>query len=76
METIQLGTTDLQVPAMGVGTMMWAGMPGAIKTEEEVLSTFCACLEKGLNFFDTAELYGNGASELVLGRCIKKPARM
>ena len=72
METIQLGATDLQVPAMGVGTMMWAGMPGAIKTEEEVFSTFCACLDEGLSFFDTAELYGNGASELVLGRCIKK----
>jgi aryl-alcohol dehydrogenase-like predicted oxidoreductase len=33
METIQPGTTDLQVPVMGVGTIMWAGMPGAIKME-------------------------------------------
>ncbi len=62
----------LDLPKMGVGTMMWANMPGALQTDEQAYETFKSCLEHNLTFFDTAEMYGNGASEERLGRCIKK----
>ncbi len=64
--------TKITLPTMGVGTMMWADMPGAIQTDEQAFKTYRACIENGLVFFDTAELYGNGASEERLGHCIKE----
>lgn len=63
---------NFNLPEMGVGTMMWADMPGAIRTDEEASAVYKACLEHGLTLFDTAEMYGNGASEERLGCCIKK----
>jgi aryl-alcohol dehydrogenase-like predicted oxidoreductase len=62
----------LKLPEMGVGTMMWADMPGAIATDEQAFETYQACLNHNLTLFDTAEMYGNGASEERLGRCIRK----
>lgn len=62
----------LKLPAMGVGTMMWAGMPGAIETDEQAFAAYEACLDHHLTLFDTAEMYGNGASEERLGRCIRR----
>lgn len=63
--------TDIFVlPQMGVGTMLW--LPNKNFTEENIKSIFKACIERGLNFFDTAEIYGNGESERVLGKCMKE----
>lgn len=62
----------LKLPRMGVGTMMWANMPGAIQTDGQAFEVYKACLAHNLTLFDTAELYGNGASEVRLGRCLKK----
>lgn len=63
---------SFKLPPMGVGTMMWADIPGAIQTDKQAFSTYKACLDHGLTLFDTAEMYGNGASEERLGRCVKK----
>ena len=57
----------ISLPKMGVGTMLW--IPGKMTSEEDIRNTFCTCLESGFDFFDTAEIYGNGASEEILGRC-------
>ena len=73
MEQKELGKSGVMVPAMGVGTMLWT--PGSSITEETIMETYAACLDNGLNFFDTAEIYGNGSSELVLGKCMKKDRR-
>jgi aryl-alcohol dehydrogenase-like predicted oxidoreductase len=61
------------VPAMGVGTMLW--LPGKSITEDELAKTYAACVDSGLIFFDTAEIYGNGVSERIIGKCIKKDKR-
>jgi aryl-alcohol dehydrogenase-like predicted oxidoreductase len=61
------------VPAMGVGTMLW--IPSKSFTERSIIETYTACVDNGLSFFDTAEIYGNGKSERMLGECIKKDGR-
>jgi aryl-alcohol dehydrogenase-like predicted oxidoreductase len=73
VQTCALGKADVIVPAMGVGTMLW--LPGKSVTEEEPAKTYTACVDGGLNFFDTAEIYGNGVSECVIGKCIQKDKR-
>ncbi|MDR1329002.1 MAG: aldo/keto reductase [Oscillospiraceae bacterium] len=73
IEIRELGKSGVMVPAMGVGTMLWT--PGNSIAEETIAGTYTACLDAGLNFFDTAEIYGGGSSERVLGKCIKKDGR-
>ncbi len=58
-----------ELPQMGVGTMLW--LPNEKFTEEDIKGVFQACIGNGLHFFDTAEIYGNGASEKILGKCLK-----
>ena len=53
MEHRKLGTTDLTVSALCLGTMTW----GEQNTEHEGHAQMDMAVEKGINFFDTAELY-------------------
>jgi aryl-alcohol dehydrogenase-like predicted oxidoreductase len=73
IETRRLGKSEVIVPAMGVGTMLW--MPSKSITEEEIMKTYVTCVDSGLNFFDTAEIYGNGKSERMIGKCLAKDRR-
>ncbi|HZS78112.1 MAG TPA: aldo/keto reductase [Ktedonobacteraceae bacterium] len=79
LDSRQLGATGIVVPAMGIGTWSWGdtGFWGYGKnyTREDVNSAFKACMDAGLNFFDTAEIYGNGESERILGECIRADGR-
>jgi aryl-alcohol dehydrogenase-like predicted oxidoreductase len=73
-ELTSLGNTDIQIPAMGIGIWAWGGRSywgfGQDYDEEDVRGAFEECLALGVNFFDTAEIYGNGKSELLLGKFI------
>lgn len=73
IEMRNLGKSDVVIPAMGVGTMLWT--PSKPELEEEIMGIYTTCIDNGLNFFDTAEIYGNGKSERILGKCIKKDGR-
>lgn len=68
----QLGATGLTVPALGVGVWSWGDKSiwgyGKSYTEQDLKQAYTACLDAGLNFFDTAEIYGGGESERILGR--------
>jgi aryl-alcohol dehydrogenase-like predicted oxidoreductase len=74
-EFITLGKTDVQIPAMGMGTWAWGGRSywgfGQDYDEKDVKGAFDECLVNGINFFDTAEIYGGGKSELLVGKFIK-----
>lgn len=65
-----LGRTGIQVSAIGYGNMVFN------KVTEENIDNCYKCItkvfEKGVNFFDTAEIYGEGNAEIVLGKCLKK----
>jgi aryl-alcohol dehydrogenase-like predicted oxidoreductase len=66
-----LGASGLTVSPLGVGTNKWA----TGKNDQAVFEAFQAYLDEGMNFFDTAELYGVGKSERLLGACLKQDGR-
>ncbi len=73
MKYHKLGKTNVEVPAIGVGTMLW--LPKNDEEKEEYFKTYTKCLDNGINFFDTAEIYGNGKSESLLGEFQKRDGR-
>lgn len=69
---ITIGTTDLRVAPLGVGTWAWGDRTiwgyGKQYRLPELAAAFWASINAGITLFDTAEVYGNGASERILGR--------
>ncbi|HEY9877167.1 MAG TPA: aldo/keto reductase [Leptolyngbyaceae cyanobacterium] len=76
LATVTLGPEGPIVSALGIGTWAWGDSLfwnyGKEYGAEDVRSAFCASLEAGVNFFDTAEIYGLGDSEKLLGQFIKE----
>jgi myo-inositol catabolism protein IolS len=71
MEYRRLGGTDLTVSAIAMGCWALAGdATWGPQEESQSIATVHAALEAGVNFFDTAEGYGGGDSERVLGRAL------
>lgn len=74
-----LGASEIVVPPLGIGAWSWGDKGfwgyGSAYTQEDVYQAYQACLDVGLNFFDTAEMYGNGESERILGDCRTKDGR-
>lgn len=67
METRSLPQTPLTVSRVCFGTMTFGG-----QTDEATARTMVdRCLEQGVNFLDTANLYHQGAAETILGRLLK-----
>ena len=77
VETRTLGKTDIQVTPIGLGVMDFSGGGGLIGQvfpvipQEEKTAIVKAALDGGINWFDTAELYGAGVSERSLGEALK-----
>ena len=69
--TRSLGASGLTVSPLGVGTNKW--MAG--KNDEQALKVFQSSLDAGVCFFDTAEVYGFGKSERLLGECLRRNER-
>jgi aryl-alcohol dehydrogenase-like predicted oxidoreductase len=77
-EQRKLGASEIVVPALGIGTMSWGERMmgyGKTHTRDDVTQAFRACLDTGLNFFDTAEGYGMGENERLLGECRRQDDR-
>lgn len=71
MKYRRLGRTDLRVSAISVG--FWAVADPNIwgaQDEKDAIAAVHTALDLGINFFDTAEGYGNGYSEQLLGRAL------
>jgi aryl-alcohol dehydrogenase-like predicted oxidoreductase len=79
MEHVRLGRSGLKVSRIGLGCMSYAdptkGSHRWVLDEEQAAPFFRQAIELGINFFDTANVYGAGSSEEVLGRAIKTYAR-
>ena len=79
IDTRQLGASNITVPALGVGVWSWGDTNfwnyGQSHTREDIDQAYKACLDAGLNFFDTAEVYGGGESERILGDCVRRDGR-
>lgn len=66
----RLGQTNLDVSVIGFGCWAIGGHGyGSVDDRESIRAIHCA-LDKGINFFDTADVYGFGHSEEVLGRAL------
>jgi myo-inositol catabolism protein IolS len=71
MITRQLGQTDIFVSPIAMGCWTIAGDAAWGRQDEaDSIATIHAALDKGINFFDTAEAYGDGYSEQVLGAAL------
>ncbi len=72
MEYCQLGKSNLQISRIGLGCWAFANdnQWGRID-ENEAIRTVHMAIDRGVNYFDTAEGYGNGHSEEVLGRALQ-----
>ncbi len=70
MHTQQLGHTGLQVSALGLGCMGMSEFYGA-QEEAASVSTLRHAIELGVNFWDTADMYGPHTNERLLGKTIK-----
>lgn len=62
-----LGRSGLKVSQLCLGTMMF----GDVTRERESIAIIHAALDRGINFLDTADKYGSGASELVVGKSLR-----
>jgi aryl-alcohol dehydrogenase-like predicted oxidoreductase len=71
----QLGKNGPMVPPLGIGTWAWGDKLfwgyGDRYGAAEVEAAFRAAIEAGVTFFDTAEVYGTGESERLLGKFCK-----
>ena len=78
MEYVRLGNSGLWVSKICLGTMGF-GTPGKLFPwcvgYEESEAIIKECLDNGINFFDTANVYTEGESEEFIGRAIKKYAK-
>lgn len=71
MEYRQLGRTDMQVSAVSFGA--WAiGAGWGTVSDEEALGALDTAIDMGVNFIDTADVYGDGRSERLIAQTLKK----
>ncbi|KAH1194161.1 hypothetical protein AAZV13_19G073700 [Glycine max] len=75
MPRVKLGTQGLEVSKLGYGCMGLTGAYNDPLPEEEGISVIKHAFSKGITFFDTSDMYGPHANEIVLGKAIKQLPR-
>lgn len=71
MEYRSLGRAGVKVSQICLGTMMFGGQTG----EEESIRIMHTAIDRGINFFDTADMYAGGQSEVVIGKALRDRRR-
>lgn len=72
MKYRKLGNTGIEVSVIALGCWQFADVQNwGQRSESESISTVHAALDCGINFLDTAEVYGDGRSEEILGKALK-----
>lgn len=69
--TRRLGKTDFEVSVISLGLWAMGGDEWGPTEDQQSLDTIDAALDAGVNFFDTADVYGMGHSEELLGRAMQ-----
>ncbi len=71
MHSRTFGKTGIPVSEVGLGTWQLGGDWGAVD-EASAMAILTEASERGISFFDTADVYGRGTSEELIGRFLKK----
>ncbi|MDC0718902.1 aldo/keto reductase [Nannocystis bainbridge] len=69
MKTRKLGTSGIDLSAIGLGCMGMSDFYGPAD-EQRSIAVIHRALDQGLNFLDTADMYGSGANEALVGKAI------
>src|SRR3982751_5635024 len=70
MQTRRLGRSNLQVSALGLGCMGMSWSYGPAKDKQEMIALLRAAVQRGITFFDTAEVYGPLTNEELVGEAL------
>jgi aryl-alcohol dehydrogenase-like predicted oxidoreductase len=71
MQTRKLGKSGLEVSALGLGCMRMTFGDAPIGTREEMIALIHAAVDRGITFFDTAEVYGPFTNEELVGEALE-----
>ena len=72
VRTIEIGAPGIRVTPVAMGCWPISGVTTLGVTYSDAVSTLAAAVDSGINFFDTADAYGNGHSEELLAEALKK----
>src|SRR5207253_10641386 len=70
MQKRKLGNSDLEVSAIGLGCMGMSFSYGPPKDKQEMTALLHAAVDRGITFFDTAEVYGPFTNEELVGEAL------
>src|SRR5215472_15899545 len=70
MKKLELGKSGLEVSAIGLGCMGMSFGYGPPKGKQEMIALLRAAVERGVTFFDTAEVYGPFTNEELVGEAL------
>src|SRR3974390_281242 len=70
MQKRKLGNSNLEVSALGLGCMGMSFSYGPPKDKQEMISLIRSAVERGVTFFDTAEVYGPFLNEELVGEAL------
>jgi aryl-alcohol dehydrogenase-like predicted oxidoreductase len=70
MQKRKLGKSNLEVSALGLGCMGMSFSYGEVKDKQEMISLLRTAVDRGITFFDTAEVYGPFTNEELVGEAL------
>jgi aryl-alcohol dehydrogenase-like predicted oxidoreductase len=73
MQICKLGKSNLEVSALGLACMGMSFGYGPAGDKQEMIAVIGGAVERGINFFDTAEVYGPYANEELVGEALAPP---
>jgi aryl-alcohol dehydrogenase-like predicted oxidoreductase len=71
MERRRLGATDIELSVIGLGTWVFGGRWGGAD-DADSLAACHAAIDAGVNWIDTADIYGQGRAERIVGRAVRE----
>ena len=71
MQTRKLGNSNLEVSAMGLGCMRMSHDEDPLPDKQEMIAFIHTAVERGITFFDTAEVYGPFINEELVSEALK-----
>lgn len=75
MERVRLGESSLSVSPVGIGTWQLSPRFWGEQSKADAIAAMRLAFEKGINLIDTAEAYGDGYAETVVGEAVKELPR-